>query len=112
MSLLLSDGFVYGFVLASGVLVIVSTLLHRAGITWRFISPRGSKGRTVPAGASLLLGSSLVVIAGTHLIPDGHQPTWGWMLLLKSFTLCLCIGSLVMFSISPREPGPDNPEHN
>jgi len=112
MSLLLSDVFVYGFVLAGGVLMIVSTLLHRAGNTWRFISPRGSKGRPVPVGASLLLGAGLVVMSGTHLIPAGHQPAWGVEMLLKSLGLCLFLASLVMFAISARKPGPDNSEHN
>jgi uncharacterized membrane protein SirB2 len=110
MSLRLSDVVVYGFVLAAGVLMIVSTLLHRAGVTWRFT--RGSKGRPVPVGASLLLGAGFVVISGTHLVPADHQPAWGLMMLLKSLALCLCLASLVMFTISSRKPRPDNPEHN
>jgi hypothetical protein len=112
MSFLLSDWFVYGFVLAGGVLMIVSTLLHRAGITWWFISPRGFSGRPVPVGAYLLLGAGMVVAAGTHLIPAGHQPAWGVEMLLKSLVLFLFLASLVMFAIFARKPGPDNPEHN
>jgi hypothetical protein len=112
MGLLLSDGFVYGFVLAVGVLTIVSALLQWAGITWGFIGARGSKGRRPLVGSSLLLGVGFVVMAGTNLIPDGHQPTRGWMIFLDSLTVCLFLGSLVMLAISPRKPGPVNPEHN
>jgi hypothetical protein len=97
-----------GFELAVGVLMIVSTLLHRAGITWWF-RPRGFKGRPVPVGAYLLLGAGFVVGAGTHLIPAGHELAWGVMMLLESLVGCLFLASLVMLAISARKPGPDSP---
>jgi hypothetical protein len=53
MSFLLSKVFVFGFGLAVGVLTIVSTLLHRADITWRFINPHGSRRRPLRVVASL-----------------------------------------------------------
>jgi hypothetical protein len=110
MSLLLSD-VLDGFLLAGGVLMIVSALLQRAGITSWFNSPRGPKGRPLPVGASLLSGAGFVVTAATNLIPDGHQPNWGLMVLLRGLAFFLFLGSLVMFAISPRNPGPVNPEH-
>jgi hypothetical protein len=57
--LFLSDVVEYGFGLAVGVLMIVGMLLHRAGITVWFISPRGYRGRPVPVGAYLLWGLRL-----------------------------------------------------
>lgn len=47
--------------------MIVSTLLHRAGIT-RFISPHGFKKRLLPVGAHLLAGAGLVLKGGMQMI--------------------------------------------
>lgn len=101
---------VYVFVLGVGVLMIISTLLHRAGVTW--FSPRKFRQRPVPVGASLLLGAGMVLSGGTHLTPADHQPVWGLMMMLKSLTVCLFLASLVLFTISTPKPGLDKPEHD
>ena len=92
--------------------MMVGTLLHRAGITWPFISPGGFRERPVPVGTSLLLGAGFVMMAGTHFLPDDHQGGRGVQVLLKSLTLCLFLASLAVFAISARKPVPDSPEDN
>lgn len=101
MSLLLSDVVVYGFGLAVGVLMIVGTLLHRAGIT-SFIRPRGFKKRPVPVGAFLLQGAGMVLFSGAQLIPTDHRRIWN--LVVDPVVICIFIAGLVMFMRKPVIP--------
>ena len=92
----------YVFGLAVGVLTIVFTLLHRAGITWWFISPHGFRGRPVPVGAYLLWGAGMVLLSGVHLIPTEHRRIW--VLVLDPVAICLFIASGVLWLRKPVIP--------
>ena len=106
MSLQLAGVVTGVFGITVGALMIVSTLLHRAGITW-FISPRGFKKRPVPVGAYLLAGAGLVLQGGMQMIPAEHRSVWALWLVLVIF-----IASLVLLAISLRKPELDRPEHD
>ena len=104
MSLQLAGVVTGVFGITVGVLMIVSTLLHRAGITW-FISPHGFKKRPVPVGAYLLAGAGLVLKGSIQMIPAEHRSVWALWLVLVIF-----IASLVLLAISLRKSELDRSE--
>lgn len=105
MSLQLAGVVTGVFGITVGALMIVSALLHRAGITW-FISPRGFKKRPVPVGAYLLAGAGLVLQSGMRMIPAERRSVWALWLLV------IFMASLVLLAISLRKPELVRPEHD
>jgi hypothetical protein len=97
----LPDVVVYPFGMAVGVLMIVGTLLHRAGIS-SFIRPRGFKKRPVPVGAFLLQGAGMVLFSGVQVIPTDHQRIWA--LVLDPVVICIFIAGLVLLMWKPVIP--------
>jgi hypothetical protein len=102
-------GVLYVVLLTEGLVLIVGTLLHRAGIK-SFISPHGFKKRPLPVGAYLLLGAGLVLGSGVQMIPAAYQRVWAlWLLPVD---ICLFLASLVLLMIPLGKPEVDRPEHD
>lgn len=88
----------YGFGLAVGALMIVGTLLYRAGIT-SFTRPRGFKKRPVLMSDFLLQGAGMVLFSGARLIPTDHRRTCN--LAVDPVVICILIAGPVLLMRKP-----------
>ena len=85
--------------LTCAVLLIVSGLLQRAGIT-SLLSPQGAERRPANVRATLLLGAGMALVVGARLPADNHL-VWGVLLGLPG--LCCIAASLTMLTSLHRQ---------